>query len=92
MVQINQVLKNGFQTQFPGTTVNTAAAGTEKGIQALQSGTADVAAISRPLTSQEQSQGLAAVPVTKYRSPEKGYGNQEALAFPGTASHNSWNH
>jgi phosphate transport system substrate-binding protein len=36
-----------------------------EGIQALQSGTADVAAISRPLTSQEQSQGLAAVPVTK---------------------------
>jgi phosphate transport system substrate-binding protein len=65
MVQINQALKNGFQTQFPGTTVNTAAGGTEKGIQALQSGTADVAAISRPLTSQEQSQGLAAVPVTK---------------------------
>ena len=65
MVQINQALKNGFQTQFPGTTVNTAAAGTEKGIQALQSGTADVAAISRPLTSQEQSQGLATVPVTK---------------------------
>src|SRR4028118_1787113 len=57
MVQINQALKNGFQTQFPGTAVNTAAGGTEKGIQALQSGTADVAAISRPLTSQEQSQG-----------------------------------
>ena len=65
MVQINQSLKRGFETQFSGTTVKTQAGGTDKGIQAVQAGTADIAAISRPLTSQEQSQGLAAVPVTK---------------------------
>jgi len=37
-------------------------------------------------------EGLEPGDVTKYRSPEKGYGNQQAIAFPGTASHKSWNH
>ncbi len=65
MVQINQALKASFEKQFPGTTINTQARGTEKGIQELQAGIVDIAAISRPLTSQEQSQGLTAVPVAK---------------------------
>ena len=63
MVIINQNLKNGFQGKFSGTTVDTKANGSAKGIQDLAAGTADIAAISRPLTAQEQSQGLAAVPV-----------------------------
>src|SRR4028119_2124274 len=63
MVIINQNLKNGFQGKFSGTTVDTKANGSEKGIQNLSAGTADIAAISRPLTAQEQGQGLAAVPV-----------------------------
>jgi phosphate transport system substrate-binding protein len=63
MVTINQNLKNGFQGKFSGTTVDTKANGSEKGIQDLVAGTADIAAISRPLTAQEQGQGLAAVPV-----------------------------
>ncbi|MCA1993606.1 MAG: substrate-binding domain-containing protein, partial [Coleofasciculus sp. S288] len=49
----------------PGTTVNATARGTDEGIQSLLAGNADIAAISRPLTSQEQAQGLAAVPITK---------------------------
>ena len=65
MVQINQALKKSFEQQFPGTTINTQAGGTDKGIQALQAGSADIAAISRPLKPQEQSQGLVAVPVTQ---------------------------
>ncbi len=65
MVQINQALKNGFEQQFPGTTVNTQAGGTEKGIQELQAGNVEVAAISRPLSSQETAQGLVAKSVTK---------------------------
>ncbi len=65
MVQINQALKKGFEQQFPGTTVNTQARSTETGIQSLQAGSGDVAAISRPLKPEEQSQGLVAVPVTK---------------------------
>jgi phosphate transport system substrate-binding protein len=63
MVTINQNLKNGFQGRFAGTTVDTKANGSAKGIQDLAAGTADIAAISRPLTAQEQGQGLAAVPV-----------------------------
>jgi phosphate transport system substrate-binding protein len=63
MVIINQNLKNGFQGKFSGTRVDTIANGSEKGIQNLSAGTADIAAISRPLTAQEEAQGLAAVPV-----------------------------
>lgn len=65
MVTINQNLKRGFEGQFPGTTVTANANGTDRGIQALLANTADVAAISRPLTSAEQSQGLMTVPVAR---------------------------
>lgn len=63
MVLINEALKAGFQQQYPGATVNTNAAGSDNGIQALLSGMVDLAAVSRPLTAQEQAQGLMAVPV-----------------------------
>lgn len=63
MVTINLNLKNGFQAKFPGTTVEAKANGSANGIKDLVAGTADIAAISRPLTAQEQGQGLAAVPV-----------------------------
>ncbi len=65
MVQINQALKNRFEQQFPGTAVITQAQGSGKGIQSLLAGSADIAAISRPLSAQEQAQGLVAVPVAK---------------------------
>jgi phosphate transport system substrate-binding protein len=65
MVAITQALKNGFEQQFPGTTVNAQAQGTDNGIQAVLSGNADIAAISRPLTAQEQEQGLVAVSVAQ---------------------------
>ena len=63
MVLINEALKAGFQQQYPGSNVNTNATGSDNGIQALLSGSADLAAVSRGLTSQEQSQGLVAIPV-----------------------------
>lgn len=63
MVTINQNLKNGFQQKFPGTTVTTEAKGSSQGIQGLISGSADIAAVSRPLTESEKSQGLIAVPI-----------------------------
>ncbi|MBE9186192.1 phosphate ABC transporter substrate-binding protein [Microcoleus sp. LEGE 07076] len=63
MVTINLNLKNGFQAKFPGTTVDTKANGSSKGIEDLVAGTADIAGISRFLTDREQAQGLAAVPV-----------------------------
>ncbi|MDC0835589.1 phosphate ABC transporter substrate-binding protein [Geitlerinema sp. CS-897] len=63
MVSLNENLKTAFQAQFPGTTVSTRATGSDNGIQALLNGQADLAAVSRPLTPQEQNQGLVAVPV-----------------------------
>ncbi|HSM82976.1 MAG TPA: phosphate ABC transporter substrate-binding protein [Nodosilinea sp.] len=67
MAHINAALKAGFEQQYPGSTVNIAAAGSENGIQALLLGDIDVAASSRPLTPQEQSRGLTAVSVTNDR-------------------------
>ncbi len=65
MVTINQNLKNGFEKQFPGTKVDAVANGTDKGINDLLAGKVEIAAASRPLTAQEQSQGLKAVTVTQ---------------------------
>ncbi|MFK0730714.1 MAG: phosphate ABC transporter substrate-binding protein [Gloeotrichia echinulata GP01] len=64
MVNINQNLKRGFEAQFPGTRVEAVGNGTDRGIQDLLVGKVDFAAVSRPLTAQEQGQGLTAVPVT----------------------------
>ncbi|QHV01021.1 PstS family phosphate ABC transporter substrate-binding protein [Synechocystis sp. CACIAM 05] len=63
MVNINEVLKAEFQQTFPGTVVQNDAQGTDKGVVNLILGKVDLSASSRPLTSQEQAQGLAAVPV-----------------------------
>jgi phosphate transport system substrate-binding protein len=65
MVTINQNLKRSFERQFPGTSVVTSANGSQNGITDLLAGRVDIAAVSRPLTAQEQSQGLMAVSVTK---------------------------
>ncbi|MGB5596072.1 MAG: phosphate ABC transporter substrate-binding protein [Crocosphaera sp.] len=65
MVLVNQALKNRFEQQFPGAKVLSNAQGSTKGINALLEGRIDIAAISRPLTAQEQEQGLVAIPVTK---------------------------
>jgi phosphate transport system substrate-binding protein len=65
MVAINQSLKNGFEKQFPGTKVEAVGNGTDKGIQDILAGKVDIAAASRPLTAQEQGQGLKAVTVTQ---------------------------
>lgn len=65
MVGINQALKNNFEQKFLGTSIQTDAKGTDKGILGLLTGTIDVAGISRPLTAQEQAQGLAAIPIAK---------------------------
>ncbi|PZO37137.1 MAG: porin [Shackletoniella antarctica] len=67
MVLINEALKAGFGQQYPGTQINTTAVGSENGIQALLLGDIDVAASSRPLTAQEQANGLVAIPVTTDR-------------------------
>jgi phosphate transport system substrate-binding protein len=63
MVTVNENLKLGFQRQFQGASVINSANGSDRGIQDLIAGKIDVAAVSRPLTSQEQAQGLTAVPI-----------------------------
>ena len=63
MVTINQNLKRGFESKFQGTNVVTNATGSDNGIKDLINGTVDIAAVSRPLTQQEQSQGLVGVPI-----------------------------
>lgn len=67
MVTINQNLKQGFERQYAGTNVLPVANGTERGIQAIQQGNADLAAISRSLTPQEKAQGLAVVAIASDR-------------------------
>jgi phosphate transport system substrate-binding protein len=67
MVLINEALKTSFLNTYPGSVVNTAATGSNNGIQALLGGSVNLAAISRPLTAAEQSQGLEAVPVARDR-------------------------
>ncbi|MFM1843661.1 MAG: hypothetical protein RLZZ490_2404 [Cyanobacteriota bacterium] len=63
MVNINEALKAKFQQTFPGTVVQTDAQGSDRGIVSLLLGKIDLSASSRPLTPEEQSQGLAAVPI-----------------------------
>lgn len=65
MVGINEILKSRFQQRFHGTAIATNATGTEKGIAELLTGKIDLAAISRPLTADEQAQGLVAIPIAK---------------------------
>lgn len=67
MVLINQALRTSFLNTYPGTVVNTAATGSDNGLQALLGGSVNLAAISRPLTAAEQAQGLEAVPVARDR-------------------------
>ncbi|MGV0027407.1 DUF4912 domain-containing protein [Phormidesmis priestleyi] len=63
MAAVNQTLKQRFETQFPGTAVNTGYGGTPTALKALADGKVDLVAIGRPLTADEKAQGLVAVPV-----------------------------
>lgn len=65
MVSINSALKQGFEESFSGVTVTTSATGSGDGINAVLAGNADLGASSRPLTAEEQAQGLVAVPVAQ---------------------------
>ncbi|MGL5508178.1 MAG: phosphate ABC transporter substrate-binding protein [Microcoleaceae cyanobacterium] len=65
MAKINQNLKVDFQKQFPGTVVYNTASGSTQGIKDVLAGSADLAGVSRPLSSAEISQGLTATPITQ---------------------------
>ena len=63
MIEVNKLLKKSFQQEFPGTTVNINADGSETGMRLLRSGQIDLAAISRPLSEEESADGLTAITI-----------------------------
>jgi ABC-type phosphate transport system substrate-binding protein len=93
MVVVNQALKQRFEQQYSGTTVTLDYQGSKPAIQAVLDGTADLAAIGRPLTDEEKAQGLIAIPVRREKiamivgadNPFKGSltGDQFAQIFRG---------
>lgn len=58
MSAINQSLKQAFEQQYAGTTVNLATGGTDAALRSLLAGDIDLAAVRRSLTPQEKAQGL----------------------------------
>lgn len=66
MVKINKLLKNGFESQFPGTIVNINARGSDNGIRSVSDGSITLAAVSRTLNQNEKQQAaLIPIPVAK---------------------------
>jgi phosphate transport system substrate-binding protein len=62
---INEALKERFEQQFSGTTVELAASSSDEAIEALLAGEIDLAAIGRPLTEEERARGLVEVPISR---------------------------
>ncbi|MEO0408561.1 MAG: DUF4912 domain-containing protein, partial [Cyanobacteria bacterium P01_A01_bin.135] len=67
MRRINELLQQGFEEDYAGTDVQTAYSGTEAALEALAAGDIDLAAIGRPLTEEEKSQGLVEVPIERHK-------------------------
>ncbi|NEQ49216.1 MAG: hypothetical protein F6K11_03660 [Leptolyngbya sp. SIO3F4] len=65
MVLISEALKADFEDQFSGAQVNVDAVSADQAIKALVNGESDLAAISRPLSADEEAQGLIAVDVDR---------------------------
>jgi phosphate transport system substrate-binding protein len=58
MTALSQSLKSGFEKKFSGTEVKVDQGDTEAALKAVLDGSADLAAIGRPLTQAEKDQGL----------------------------------
>jgi phosphate transport system substrate-binding protein len=67
MAAINQLLKQDFEGKYSGTEVRVNYAGNEAALQALQEGKIDLAAIGRPLTEAEKSEGLVEVSLKRHK-------------------------
>lgn len=65
MIVLNETLKQRFERRYPGTRVELEARGTEAALDALRDGVIDLAAVSRPLTEEEQAQGFVVFPVSR---------------------------
>jgi phosphate transport system substrate-binding protein len=62
---VNEALRQRFESQFSGTEVEVAYDGSDEALQQVLNGTIELAAIGRPLTPQEEAQGLVAVPIAR---------------------------
>ncbi len=67
MAVINQLLKEQYQQQFPGTEVEIDTQGTDTALQRLLRDEIDLAAIGRPLTPSEKARGLIEIPLSQER-------------------------
>jgi phosphate transport system substrate-binding protein len=65
MASINQVLSDRFKAQFPAAQINLGEDSSEAALQAVLEGRADLAAIARTLTPEEEASGLVAVPIAR---------------------------
>lgn len=65
MAAISQALKQKFEAQFPGSKVEVQERDADAALKAVQEDRADLAAIARTLTPDEQAQGLVQVPITR---------------------------
>jgi phosphate transport system substrate-binding protein len=60
MVRINRAVKEFIESKCHGSVIETASNGSNIGIEQVTAGQIDIAAVSRPLTAQEQAKGLVA--------------------------------
>jgi WD40 repeat protein/tetratricopeptide (TPR) repeat protein len=65
MAGINQSLKQGFEARYPGTRVVLSTSSDGQALQALRSGTIDLAALGRTLQENELDPSLTSIPVTR---------------------------
>ena len=65
MNSITEALKGGFENQYSNARVSVDTKDANAALQDVRSGNADLAAISRPLTAEEEAQGLVADPVRR---------------------------
>ncbi|MEB3212188.1 MAG: substrate-binding domain-containing protein, partial [Leptolyngbyaceae bacterium] len=65
MTVLNETLKQRFEEQYEGTTVDLASQGTDEALDALRNGDIDLAAVGRPLTDEEKEQGFVEVPISR---------------------------
>lgn len=67
LATITNALKQQFESQYAGTSVSVATKDVDTALQAVREGTADLAAIGRPLTAAEKAEGLVEVPITRHK-------------------------
>jgi phosphate transport system substrate-binding protein len=63
LAPVNQSLKQGFEQKYAGAKATVSNLGTTAAIAEVAAGSADIAAIGRPLTDAEKAKGLVAVPI-----------------------------